>query len=77
MDNRDAEIIEAISRAEKCLAQLDAERVKVTSLLAELRHELASLDSPPSTVSETSELSPSEKISLFRSLFKGREDVLH
>jgi outer membrane protein TolC len=70
---------EAIAREEAHLDQLDAARADVRNDLAALRSELASLDDAPhppadlqhppvSGVPET----PTDKIRLFRSLFRGR-----
>lgn len=68
-------IIDLISNAEVQLAELDNERQQIFDRLQDLRKQLSSLEAPPLPAGETSELSPSEKISLFRSLFKGREEV--
>jgi superfamily II DNA or RNA helicase len=70
-----AAIMEAIARAEKRLASLDAERAELALQIDKLRHELSSLEAPPPHATESPKLSPPEKILLFRSLFKGREDV--
>ncbi len=75
MKDRLTTLIEVIAQQEKQLAELDVERVAVIARLDELRHELASLQASPPPVSTPSELSPSGKITLFRALFKGREDV--
>ena len=75
MKHRLSTILASIEQAENRLAQLDGERATVTALLYKLRQELLLIETPSPPAGETSELSPSEKISLFRSLFKGREDV--
>jgi|GEM_PF-3720664 hypothetical protein len=69
------EIIELIRHCETRLGELESERQQVLDHLHDLRKQLSLLETAPIPVSENSELSPSEKISLFRSLFKGREDV--
>jgi hypothetical protein len=73
---------EAIAREEAHLDQLEAARADVRNDLAALRSELASINDalhppadlqhpPVSGVPET----PTDKIRLFRSLFRGRSDV--
>ena len=69
------EIIELIRHCEARLAEIDNEQQQILDHLHDLRKQLSSPEVPPLPAGETSELSPSEKISLFRSLFKGREDV--
>jgi superfamily II DNA or RNA helicase len=69
------EITELIRQSEIRLAELENQRQQILDHLHDLRKQLSLLKVPPIPVSETSELSPSAKISLFRSLFKGREDV--
>lgn len=69
------EITELIRQSEIRLAELENQRQQILDHLHDLRKQLSLLEAPTIPVSETSELSPSAKISLFRSLFKGREDV--
>ena len=79
MDSKN--ISQLIEDAEKRLKNLDAERNKVLAELEELRIEQKSISQIRETgslflsASVTKESSAEEKISLFGSLFKGREDV--
>lgn len=77
-----ADIASELGRAEARLAALDSERVellsRITALRAELRsaplHPIITVAPPPASVA----LAPAtqgEKVSLFRSLFRGRTDV--
>lgn len=76
-------LVEAIARAEARLTELDNEKNKIAEVLVNLRDELASLSQnevikePPLPFgsSLTKDSPPEEKIRLFRSLFRGREDV--
>jgi hypothetical protein len=68
------QIVEAIRHVEAQLAQLDEESHVISERLQQLRTQLTALEAATSSV-ESSSLSSDEKISLFRSLFKGREDV--
>ena len=71
-----------LSEIEKELATLDARRAKLLAQVAELRQEKASLlgvhetqaslDRIPSLTNQSSQ---EDKITLFRSLFRGREDI--
>ena len=77
-----AEIDLLIAKAEEELARLNTERAKVIDRLKKLRFERAQIDHPPSqlslfsnNVSLTNDSSEDAKIALFRSLFRGREDV--
>jgi superfamily II DNA or RNA helicase len=67
-------IAKAIARDEARLAELDGERQGLLTRLQQFRGQLHALDSSVASI-ETSYLSPTEKISLFRSLFRGRNDV--
>ena len=75
------EINALIASTESELAELESSRCKLLSRVAELQRDKAALTQSPSvpnvnhnqTVSNQS--SQSEKIGLFRSLFRGREDV--
>jgi len=67
-------IVEAIRLDEARLAQMDEERRVVNERLRHLHAQLAALEVATSS-GESSTLSPDENIALFRSLFRGREDV--
>lgn len=74
--------LEAIAREQARLAGLDSEREVVGARLQALRAELNSLVAEPLAPyplshlpSKTLPATPSEKIALFRSLFRGRDDV--
>ena len=75
------EIARLIANAERQLEKLDAEREKVTAELEELRHKQnLKLQIRESTslflrASVTKDSSSVEKIALYRSLFRGREDI--
>ncbi len=73
-NNRDR-LIETVALAEARLARLDVERQTLLDDLNELRQQLSAIDIAASPAQETSTLSSAAKINLFRSLFKGREDV--
>jgi hypothetical protein len=75
MNHNMATLIEAITLKETHLAQLDAERKMLLDGLNDLRQQLSAIDAASSPVIETSPLSSAAKITLFRSLFRGREDV--
>lgn len=67
-------ILEELTREEARLKQLDDERDAILKHISKLKSQLAAaLKLPVNQLS--AELSPETKISLFRSLFKGREDV--
>ena len=78
-------LISAIAETESRLAELDKERHKILAKLKSLKTELLKLanhspditsnttNSPHDNISKIS--SPEEKITLFRSLFRGRVDV--
>jgi superfamily II DNA or RNA helicase len=68
-------IIEAIRQEETRLAELDEERRGVAERLQQLRAQLATLETEATFATESSSLTKSDKITLFRSLFRGREDV--
>ena len=75
--------MEAIAKAESRLAELDIKKNKVTEELANLRHRLACLSEngvikepvQPFCPCVTKESPSEDKIRLFRSLFRGRNDV--
>jgi hypothetical protein len=75
MRHEQTSIIEAIRLDEARLAQLDEERRVVSERLRHLHAQLATIEVAVTPSVESSSLSPEEKISLFRSLFRGREDV--
>lgn len=75
MNHNRATLIEAITLKEAHLARLDVERQTLLDGLNELRQQLSAIDAAASPAQETSTLSSTAKITLFRSLFKGREDV--
>lgn len=68
-------LIEKIAQEQILLARLDLERQAILDRLHDLRQQLSAIDIAPSLHQEPSALSPAVKISLFRSLFRGREDV--
>jgi superfamily II DNA or RNA helicase len=76
------EVDQLIAKAEEELAKLNTERAKIIGRLKNLRAERSAIDQPPSQlplfsnhVSLTNDSSEDAKIALFRSLFRGREDV--
>lgn len=75
MKHNRAKLIEAIALKETQLARLDAERQALLETLHDLRQQLSTIDASSSPAPELSSLSSDDKITLFRSLFKGREDV--
>lgn len=75
MKHNRATLIEAIVLKETQLARLDAERQVLLDTLHDLRQQVSAIDASSSPASELSSLSSDDKITLFRSLFKGREDV--
>lgn len=75
MNHIRATLIEAITLKKAHLARLDVERQTLLDGLNDLRQQLSAIDATSSPVIETSTLSSTAKITLFRSLFKGREDV--
>ena len=77
-----AEVDQLIAQAEEELARLNVKRVKVIEELQNLRSERAQIDRSPSqlslfsdSVSVTNNSPEKEKLALFRSLFRGRDDV--
>jgi hypothetical protein len=70
-----ATIRDAIAREEIKLAHLDAERKTALDRIQKLREQLATSKSVIISNQESFSLSPSSKITLFRSLFIGRKDV--
>ena len=80
---RHEQLCGAIAREEARLARLETERAQAQTHLAALRSELAALgDIPESRESSAPEPAPrapetpAEKVRLFRSLFRGRTDVV-
>lgn len=68
-------LTEAIVQEESRLAGLEAERTAILARLGELRGELSALESEILPSQESSSLSSTAKIIMFRSLFRGREDI--
>ncbi|HUI44838.1 MAG TPA: hypothetical protein VL122_02450 [Nitrospirota bacterium] len=69
-------LLEALSKEETLLSRLDSEREKVIARLNVLKQQLTNLEkanaeSPIACAPKT----PQEKVALFRSLFRGREDI--
>jgi superfamily II DNA or RNA helicase len=75
MKHQKTALIEAITQEEARLARLDAERAAILERLGGLREQLSAFDAEPAPPPALSTLSSTEKIILFRSLFRGREDV--
>ena len=80
--SRHQELLDAIAQEELRLVRLEAEQDDARIRLAALRSELASLGSEPqirvgllSYPAQSAPQTPAEKVRLFRSLFRGREDV--
>lgn len=67
-------ILEELTREEARLKQLDDERDAILKHISKLKSQLAAASKLPVN-QQSADLSPEAKISLFRSLFKGREDV--
>lgn len=77
-----AELDRLIAKAEEEFAKLNLERVKVINRLQKLRHERSQIDHLPSQLSLTfnnppltNDSSEDAKITLYRTFFRGREDV--
>ena len=70
-------LIKTISTLESRLKEMDIEREQLINDLKKLKHSLSELESPSLTQSSSiNTQSPhNEKIALFSSLFKGREDI--
>jgi len=75
MKHNRATLIESIALKETQLARLDAERQALLETLHDLRQQVSAIDASSSPAPKLSSLSSDDKITLFRSLFKGREDV--
>ena len=80
--SRRQDLLDAIAEEEMCLVRLEADQGDARIRLAALRSALASLGSEPqvrvgllSYPAQSAPQTPAEKIRLFRSLFRGREDV--
>lgn len=75
MTDDEAALLKEIADEEGRLAQLDEEQKAVRLRLQDLRGRIAAIktEEPPVTTHPT--LSPEAKITLFRSLFRGREDL--
>lgn len=68
-------IHEELTREEARLKQLDDERAAVLKNISKLWTQLAAATSKSPADQQTTELSPEARISLFRSLLKGRKEV--
>ncbi|HUI44842.1 MAG TPA: restriction endonuclease subunit R, partial [Nitrospirota bacterium] len=69
-------LLQAIAKEEALLSRLDSERGQALSRLNAYKHQLAVLDAACAEPSITyATRTPREKVSLFRSLFRGREDI--
>jgi len=75
MKHNRAALIKDIALKEAQIVRLDAERQTLLDSLHDLRQQLSAIEPAFSPAQETSPLSSTAKITLFRSLFKGREDV--
>ena len=76
------ELLEAISNEQVLLARLDREQADTRARLASLQADLASLGSEPAirvrlplVLDAPAPQTPAKKVSLFRALFRGRDDV--
>jgi len=70
-----AALLKAIADEEARLAQLDEVRRAVTLRLQDLRNRIAAIKTEEPPVAIPPLISPEAKITLFRSLFRGREDL--
>ena len=73
-------LLQSIAETESRLREIDKEREALTTHLNNLKHKLVafrntSLQTTIPSSSVNTQSSPMEKIALFRSLFKGREDI--
>jgi superfamily II DNA or RNA helicase len=68
-------IVEAMKCEEARLAKLDEERRIIIQRIEDLRIRLEALDSETLSIAGTPARTQADKITLFRSLFRGREDV--
>ncbi len=69
-------LLQAIAKEEAQLSRLDSEREQALSRLTTYKHQLAALEAACAEPSITyTTRTPQEKVSLFRSLFRGREDL--
>ena len=75
MKNKKQEILELISRGKARLSEIEKERDSIISNLNILRKKLEAIDKNPLKPDTTESLNPDEKINLFQSLFRGREDI--
>lgn len=76
------ELLEAISNEQALLTRLDREQTDARARLASLQAELAALGSEPEirvrlpvVLDAPAPETPAEKVSLFRCLFRGRDEV--
>ena len=75
MENDRKLIIEQIRLDESRLAKLDEERRDIANRLNQLRTRLTTLAPEDTSPEEPSPLTRTDKINLFRSLFRGKEDI--
>jgi superfamily II DNA or RNA helicase len=69
-------LLQTIAKEEAQLSRLDSEREQALSRLTTLKQQLAALEAACAEPSITyTTRTPQEKVSLFRSLFRGREDL--
>jgi superfamily II DNA or RNA helicase len=69
-------LLQTIAKAEALLSRLDCEREQALSRLSTYKQQLAALEAACAEPSITyTARTPQEKVSLFRSMFRGREDL--
>jgi hypothetical protein len=78
-EHRDALAAE-LAKAESDLERIEAQRTAAKTRIAELRNDLATLDATPQPLareprSGLGPRTPTDKVTLFRQLFRGRPDV--
>ncbi len=74
-DQRHSLLHQELAKEEARLKQLEEERKATLTNIEKIRNQLAAFKAPVSQNLPTSHLSSEAKIDLFRSLFKGREDL--
>ncbi len=75
MYNKNA-LLQAIAKEETSLSRLDSEREQVIARLNVLKQQLADLETAHSdSLLTCTQKTPREKVALFHSLFRGREDI--
>ena len=73
-------LVTELAKAESDLERIEAQRIAAKARIAALRNELVTLDATPlplapELLSGLTPRTPAEKVKLFRSLFRGREEV--